>query len=95
MPFMPFSKLWLLLRQFSLKSQLFNEIVCKTYVPNLPKSITEYGNHGQKFIYSPTKSMNVPEPICMKGMLRRQLFATNSYTQFHENPTDGLFADVK
>jgi hypothetical protein len=55
MSFTPFSKLWLLLRRFSLKSQLFNEILCQTSVPNLPKSVTKRGNHGQKFICSRRK----------------------------------------
>lgn len=63
--------------------------------PKLPKLVTKCVNHGQKFIYSPTKSMTVPDPIFVKRMIGPQLFATTSYTQFHENPTNGLFADVR
>ena len=43
----PFSKLWHLLRRFSLKSQLFKEILCKTSVPNLPKSVTKLASAGR------------------------------------------------
>lgn len=33
--------------------------------------------------------MTVPEPIfILNAMLGRQLVATNSYTRFHENPTN-------
>jgi hypothetical protein len=48
----------------------------------------------QKFIYTPKYSMTVTNMISIKLMFARQLLVYKSYTEFPENPTNGLVTNT-